>query len=148
MKSGILAVVGLFLLATADTPQEEVARHQGVWNAESFTRDGEKTPEEIVKTITRTAEAGHIVWKRNGKAFAGTTMILDTSADPKTIDILPDGGPAQDKKVLGIYKIEGDVLTICMADADVPRPKAFSAEKGSRTTLMTFRKAAKVKAES
>jgi len=116
----------------------EITKHQGTWLASSFRRDGKETPHEIVRTITRTVVKDHVVWKRNGKSFAGTAMVIDPKQSPKSIDVIADGGPTRGKRVLGIYRLDNDLLTICMADADQPRPKDFTAGKGSRQTLMIF----------
>ncbi|MDR3621222.1 MAG: TIGR03067 domain-containing protein [Paludisphaera borealis] len=138
--------ITLLLLLVSQAPVEspevkkELAKHQGVWATESFHRDGKDTPDAIARSITRTVDGDHVVWKRNGKSFSGSTIVLDPTADPKTIDILADGGPARDKRVLGIYKLEDDRLTICTSDADQPRPKDFKAEKDSRRTLMVFKR--------
>jgi uncharacterized protein (TIGR03067 family) len=140
----ILAFTAIVLCSWALTIQaqepanREIAKHQGTWLASSFRRDGQETPQEIVRTITRTVVQDHVVWKRNGKSFAGTAMVLDPRQSPKAIDVIADGGPSRGKRVLGIYRLENDRLTICMADADQPRPKDFMAEKGSRQTLMLF----------
>jgi uncharacterized protein (TIGR03067 family) len=135
-------VVSVFGTAT-DAQQganEELEKQQGTWVAVSSLRDGEEAPREIVRSITRTVEKDHVIWKRDGKSFAGTTIILDGSKDPKTIDVLPDGGPSRGKRVLGVYRIEKDTLTLCMADAEQPRPSEFKAERGSRQTLMIFKR--------
>ena len=146
-----ILTAGLNVEAPAlDEPPAAVAsereRHQGTWIATSFIFDGTVTPKDIVATITRTVEGDHVVWKRDGKNFAGTNVALDPSKTPKTIDVTPDGGPNRDKVVLGIYKFEGDELTICMAKASQERPKTFEAEKGSGQTLMAFRRGAKTAA--
>ncbi len=130
----------LLLIPSSDLAKEELARHQGTWAVTSFVRDGEETPKEIASSIVRIVEGDHVVWKREGKSFAGTSLVLDPTTDPKSLDVIPDGGPSKDKRVLGIYKLEGDVLTICMAGPDLARPKSFTAESGSRLTLMTFRR--------
>lgn len=121
---------------------EELARHQGTWAVTRFVRDGKESPAELVNSIVRIVDGDHVVWKRDGKSFAGTKVELDPAADPKTIDVLPDGGPSFGKRVLGIYKMDGDVLTICMADPEKPRPDGFQAGEGSGRTLMTFRRQA------
>ena len=64
--------------------------------------------------------------------------MVDATREPATIDVIPDGGPNRGERILGIYKIDGETLTICMAVAGQPRPKAFKAEKGSGCTLQTF----------
>jgi uncharacterized protein (TIGR03067 family) len=118
--------------------KEELERHQGTWRATSSIYDGQEAPQEIVRSITRTVEKDHVVWKRDGKSFAGTRIELDPSRDPKTIDVIPDGGKDRGERVLGIYKLEDDRLTICMAAPGQPRPKEFKADKGSGCTLRTF----------
>src|SRR4051812_28856194 len=108
----------LFLLVApiddpADAARAERARHQGTWRAVAFEREGVATPEEIVETITRTVDGGRVVWKRDGKPFAATTLTLRPDADPKGIDVAPEGGPDRDKVTRGIYRFEGDRLILC-----------------------------------
>jgi uncharacterized protein (TIGR03067 family) len=136
--SAIVVCHWALTIRAQEPASREIEKHQGTWLASSFRRDGQETPQEIVRTITRTVVKDHVVWKRNGKSFAGTAMVLDPKQSPRAIDVIADGGPFRGKRVLGIYRLDKDRLTICMADADQPRPKDFTAEKGSRQTLMTF----------
>ncbi len=114
---------------------------QGTWTVEAFESAGVATPPEIRATIERVVEGDHVVWKRQGKAFAGTTMTIDPAAQPKAIDLVSDGGPQRGEPVLGIYRRDGDRLTVCMAARGDPRPSAFDAPKGSGRTLYVLRKA-------
>jgi uncharacterized protein (TIGR03067 family) len=126
---------------TKSSPRErEVERHQGTWQCTSSEAGGIKAPFEMVISIQRVVKGDHVEWKRDGKNFAGTTVEFDPTTKPKTIDVIPDGGNAKGKRVLGIYKLEGDDLTICMAGVDQDRPKEFDASKGSKRTLMTFKR--------
>ena len=138
--SVILIAANVAVWAEDPSRTTELKRHQGTWLVVSFERDGRKTPKDVTDSIVRLVENDHVTWTRSGKSFAGTTMVLDPKAEPPTIDLIPDGGPARDKRVLGIYKLEGDTLTICVADPDTPRPTAFSAPKGSGRTLQRFRR--------
>jgi uncharacterized protein (TIGR03067 family) len=143
IPGAFLAACLCAVLATAQDPaKQELEKHQGTWIAVSFRRDGQETPAEIVRTVTRTVEQDHVVWKRDGKSFAGTAVVLDPGQAPRAIDVIPDGGPSRGKRVYGIYKIERDTLTLCMADPDQPRPSEFEAEHGSRHTLMVFKRQA------
>ena len=121
----------------------ELAKHEGVWRSVSFRREGKETDPAAVRSITREADRGRVVWRRDGKSFSASTIVLDPDADPKTIDIRADGGPGRDKVVRGIYKLEGDRLTLCTADPDEPRPDHFRADPGDRWTLMVFRRQGK-----
>jgi uncharacterized protein (TIGR03067 family) len=82
----------------------------------------------------------HVVWKRDGKSFAGTKIVLDPTSKPKTIDVIPDGGRYMGEHVLGIYRFDDESLTICMASPGKPRPADFKADKGSGCTLRVFRR--------
>ena len=126
------------LAVAQGSAKEDLEKQQGTWVAVSFRRDAQDTSQEIVRTIRRTVEGAHVVWKRDGKSFAGTALALDPGQAPKAIDVIADGGPSRGKRVLGIYKIDSNKLTLCMADPDQPSPRQFKAEKGSGHTLMVF----------
>jgi arylsulfatase A len=120
--------------------RRELDRHQGVWRAVSSVREGKDGPPDVIRSIVRTVEGDHVTWSRDGKAFAGTTIELDPAADPPALDVLPDGGRARGRRVLGIYKLDGNTLTIAMADPGGPRPTSFASAPGSRITVQTFRR--------
>jgi uncharacterized protein (TIGR03067 family) len=125
-------------VADDDIAKHGLKRHQGTWIATSSTFDGQKAPEEIVRSIKRIVTDDHVVWQRDGKQFAGTKVVLSSTNEPNTIDVIPDGGRNRGERILGIYKLDRATLTICMAAPGQPRPKEFGAEKGSGCTLQTF----------
>ncbi len=140
----ILSLVAIGPCAAADPDDDaiknELKKHQGTWIATSSIHDDQAAPEGIVRSIKRIVSDDHVVWERDGKRFAGTKIELGPTREPKTIDLIPDGGPKRGEHVLGIYKLEGDVLTICTAASGQPRPKQFKAGKGSGCTLQTFQR--------
>jgi uncharacterized protein (TIGR03067 family) len=119
---------------------DELKRHQGTWAVTSSIHDGQEAPADVARSIKRAVSDNHVVWERNGKRFAGTTVVLKPDQDPKAIDVIPDGGPNRGEHVLGIYKLDGDTLTICMAAPGQPRPKDWTAGKGSGRTLRVFKR--------
>jgi uncharacterized protein (TIGR03067 family) len=135
-----LFVTGLCATSFADddAAKNELKRHQGTWIATSSTYDGQKAPEEVVRSIKRIVTDDHVVWERNGKRFAGSKIVLEPAKEPKAIDVIPDGGRNRGEAILGIYRLDQSTLTICMAAPGSPRPSEFKAEKGSGWTLQTF----------
>lgn len=136
-------VIALALAIVAQDAQQDLlakdaAQHEGYWVVDSFHYDGQDAPADVVKSITRQVTGDHVTWKRDGKPFSGSTLTLDIKPTPKTITIVPEGGQARDKPVKGIYKFDGDKLTLCMAEPGADAPKEFKAAKGSRFTLITL----------
>jgi uncharacterized protein (TIGR03067 family) len=139
----LILVVGLIL--TGDDPKDEAARkelerHQGTWAVVAFEYDGQRTPPETLRTIERVVSGSRAIWKRDGETFSETTIELDPTKEPKAIDVIPEGGPFKGRRAPGIYRFDGEELTICMVDPGGGRPEAFTAGKGSGRTLMTLRR--------
>jgi uncharacterized protein (TIGR03067 family) len=105
-----------------------------------MVRDGQQAPADVAASIRRVVDGDHVTWTRDGKSFAGTTITYDTTQTPRALDLVPDGGPNRDRRYLGIYRLEGDELTICVADPGEPRPTSFDAPAGSKRTLQTFKR--------
>lgn len=130
----VLGVVG----AGQEAAERALEAHQGTWRVVSFERDGKAADPAVVGSIRRIVRGDHVTWEREGKSFAGTSLKLDPAADPPALEVVADGGPSRGKATLGIYRLEGDELTICMADPDRPRPSGFTTVPGSGLTLMRF----------
>jgi uncharacterized protein (TIGR03067 family) len=67
---------------------------------------------------------------------------IDPTQRPKALDAITietDGKAPAGERVKGIYRLDGDRLTLCLAaDSTVARPTAFEAPEGSRTSLLNF----------
>jgi uncharacterized protein (TIGR03067 family) len=108
----------------------------GSWEVVSIEEDGGASPKPDIKSITidgRRATFEH----RLGTAKA--LLILDPSTKPASIDIFglneefPFGGQ-------GIYKLDGDTLTLCWGTGAV-RPADFATKAGDSVTLCVLKRA-------
>jgi uncharacterized protein (TIGR03067 family) len=135
----------------ADQPSDQ-KKLQGRWRAVSMEQDGMKTdlanpnipmPFDIVLTFTDDKCAMTIVDRKDGKAHDPPlpgVFHLNPQTNPKQISII---APVQKPSDYGIYRLEGDTLTVCHFTAppkDVVFPTEFTGKQGSGTTLMVFRR--------
>jgi uncharacterized protein (TIGR03067 family) len=114
---------------------------EGTWSELSQVFNGSKMPDNFVvgnrTTFTGTTYV-HIY--RNEFAEDGT-FVLNPVVSPKTIDFQIAHGPNAGKRQMGIYKLEGDILTICVAHPDSrTRPSAFVSTAGSNGGLVVLKR--------
>ncbi len=121
----------------------ELDRHEltGDWQALAYALDGKKAKAEDLQDIKLSFDVeGKAEARRAGQVFVASTTKIDPMQNPPTIDITYTEGDIKGKIALGIYKIEGDVLTICRAAPDKTRPSQFASNPGSGHTLMAYKR--------
>ena len=140
MPKSLLSLLALLCLTTpifAADADDELAEFAGTWQLVSAVRDGKETPEEVVRKIRVVIKDGkHTVHFGDEVAIKEIPFTFDATKEPKeTTDTLPDG-----KTIKGIYKLEGEMLTSCVAEPDKDRPTAFASKAGSGHTLRVFKR--------
>jgi uncharacterized protein (TIGR03067 family) len=138
-------IVGLAIVVAApaakDPPKKEPPSIIGEWAGESGVRGGKPDNPPPGTSITFTKD-GKVIMKEGGEGRAEeATYKADSKKDLAEIDITP---PAREKEqtLLGIYKIEGDTLTLCFSMGG-ERPKAFEAPAGTQIMLITCKRVKK-----
>jgi uncharacterized protein (TIGR03067 family) len=129
---------------------EEQQALQGKWYAVADERFGKPLPPERVERIRVIIDEDTLRFIESSKQDAAlgvapqdetTQFALDASQEPKAIDILVSKGPHAGKWAAGIYKLEGDVLRLCWAEPDKPRPTAFTTAGGTAAESVVLRRA-------
>jgi uncharacterized protein (TIGR03067 family) len=135
-------IVALAVLAAADpTPRDgsaAVREFEGTWQLVSAVTDGKPTPADVVSKIRVVIKDGkHSVFFNGQAVVKQIPFKVDTARTPWTAtDTLPDGN-----QIKGIYKLDGDTLTSCVAEPGKARPTEFASKAGSGHTLRIFKRA-------
>jgi uncharacterized protein (TIGR03067 family) len=142
-NSLLFASVALGLLGAAgaddDALKQEYQKFEGTWKFESFESNGMKADIEQFKEFTLELKGDQFTSKDRAGTTHGTFKV-DPSVTPKTIEIVFSDGPPKGMKLVGIYKLEGDLYTVCLAEPGRDRPTEFSAKAGSGWVLEVLKR--------
>src|SRR4051794_10955976 len=116
----------------------------GEWVVESVTNNGASVGVGNGLRYTFAADGEGLI-HRDGKELpaAGGTRgyTVDPKPNPPAVDLVSTRPGAGETRQLGIYKIEGDTLTICWTRAKGgDRPTKFDAPEGSGLTVYVFKR--------
>jgi uncharacterized protein (TIGR03067 family) len=135
LANSAMLLVSIGFLAADDTKKDDEAI-KGKWVAVSIKQGGMSLPEEIVKEFKFKFDGKEYVNSAPGQSEEGGYTI-DSSKSPKTIDFDIKTGGDKGKKQLGVYKLDGDKLTIVASLAvDTERPK--SIEPGANDPVLAI----------
>ena len=120
----------------ADADLKAMVGKYGVMKAEL----GGKDLTEPLKVLKFEITDGGKYTASHGEEIDAGTFTLDPTKTPKAMDVKPTGGPLKGKLVKAIYKIDGDVLTICYDHNGGDRPTAFESKPDTTTLLVAYKR--------
>jgi uncharacterized protein (TIGR03067 family) len=140
MRWRILMLVAAGALVAAegreDAAKKDQERLQGTWKVESATKGGKQAPAERLKGM-RLVVQGDKMTVSEGTMHEEATFTLAADQRPAAIDVKPSR--ASRRTILGIYRLEGDTLTVCWA-RDGERPREFASPQGSDDILLVLKR--------
>jgi uncharacterized protein (TIGR03067 family) len=114
---------------------------QGEWQAVWLEDDGRKIPAPKVKKTTVMISGDSYTLHQGDQNFSGVITRVDPLENPATIDFLrARGSDGPSKNYQGIYLLEGDELSICVAPPGKARPMDFDSRRGSGYWLYLLRR--------
>src|SRR5262245_28974927 len=138
--SPVVLTLTLTLAAPGPKDKKDVSPLVGEWSAESATSQGKQDNPPPGTTFTFTADGKSIV-KVGGKEPVEGTYKTDAKKDPAEVTISP--GIKKRSNMHGIFKVEGDTLTLSLADDSEERPKVFESPVGAKSIVITLKRLSK-----
>jgi uncharacterized protein (TIGR03067 family) len=145
MFTTLTCFVALAIAAPAKDvpPKKEMPSLVGEWKFEEGQAADKAVPiQKGELTLNFDAKGGmHLSMMMAGqKIDLDASYKIDLTKTPFEIDLIPPSGKA-DRNSLGIFKIEGDTLTICSDDSGKMRPIKFETVAGNGAiTLLKFKR--------
>jgi uncharacterized protein (TIGR03067 family) len=142
--AGLVAAGGIGLLSAAQkegADKTELEKFQGKWVQVSTTIDGKSLEEDEIKNRSVVFKGEKLTLLYKDKERGTASLKIDPSKSPAQIDTTAEDGPRQGGTSKGIYKFDGDTLTICFVLDSKDRPTEFASKPGSGTLLIVHKRA-------
>jgi uncharacterized protein (TIGR03067 family) len=138
-------VIGAFgPVRGADEKDDKDAKAlQGVWAYESMEWNGKKIPADQIKESTLTIDGNKFTVKRGKEVAQAGTIKFDSIKSQKTFDVTVTEGEGKGSIMLGIYKIDGDTITVCLSYTGTVRPTEYKTAEQSDSVVVTAKRVKK-----
>jgi uncharacterized protein (TIGR03067 family) len=142
MAPCLLLGLSLALGAPAKDPPKKEASVLGEWVPEKMVAGGKEMPAPKEKiTFGFEADGKLIVTEDKEKPDVGSYKI-DAKANPPRIDLSPPEG-SNEPCLYGIYKLDGDTLTMAVSEKEADRPTKLESPEGSKVVLLVLKRVKK-----
>lgn len=136
---GLALAVGAPALKDKDTAPSLV----GEWEVQFVTVNANQPTKSTGLRYTFTDDGKWLI-HRDGKepaAGIGRGFTVNPKANPPAVDLITNTAAANGTRLLGIYKVEGDTLTIYgTRSKGAERPTKFEDPEGSGNTLYVLKR--------
>lgn len=123
--------------APAGTP---ATGFDGEWSMLSGIMDGKAMEQSLLQWVKRVTKGNQTTVVAGPQTMLKVEFTFDPAQSPKAIDYFNLAGAHKGKTQYGIYQLDGDVLTVCVAPPGAARPAQFQSVAGDGRTLTAWKR--------
>jgi uncharacterized protein (TIGR03067 family) len=121
-------------------PSGPATEFEGEWQMLSGVMNGAAMDAATVQWVKRVTRGNQTSVIAGPQTMLKVEFTFDQSTSPASIDYLNLHGPAKGKRQAGIYRFDGDILTVCTAAPGAARPGEFTSATGEGRSLTVWKK--------
>ena len=125
---------------TTPEPTGPPTEFEGEWQMISGVMNGAAMDDATVKWVKRVTRGNQTSVMAGPQTMLKVEFTFDPSASPPTLDYLNLHGATKGKRQEGIYRFEGDVLTVCTSAAGGTRPGDFTSVAGDGRSFTVWKR--------
>lgn len=111
---------------------------QGTWPVESWEEGGKAAPDAAKRTVFF---GGNVfLVRRDGKTLLAGPSFLNTGADPPAFDVTVREGDRKGDTLLGVYRLDGETLTLAYDPAGKARPTKLDPDPADGAVVVKLRR--------
>jgi uncharacterized protein (TIGR03067 family) len=126
--------------AQTPEPSGPPTEFEGEWQMLSGVMNGAAMDPATVQWVKRVTRGNQTSVIAGPQTMLKVEFTFDPSTSPPSIDYLNLHGSTKGKRQAGIYRFEGDVLTVCTAAPGAARPAEFTSGRGDGRSLTVWKR--------
>jgi uncharacterized protein (TIGR03067 family) len=126
---------------TLKVTRDDLELLQGTWAVTGLEVDGQQMPESMLGDARIEVKGDRFTTTGMGSTYEGT-LCVNASVTPAQLDMSFNAGPEIGAINRGIYQLDGNTWTICLATRGELRPSRFATSPGTGFALETLTRTA------
>jgi uncharacterized protein (TIGR03067 family) len=133
-------LLGSLIPVFAEPPRPDLEQLQGWWRPTSLVYDGGHgvSAATLRRYVVRIQGVVLTEASERGSLRSRSTLRIHPNRNPREVDLTVEEDSGKGSLLLGIYRLDGDTLTICHALKGEPRPTGLTSKPGSKWLLETY----------